>query len=96
MEFSQLNYFRTVARTGNISQAARELSVTQHNLSRSIARLAGELAVHLVQHRTGTVRLNEYCRLVIAGEENAFGELNTCIQTVQRLYENNQKILSLG
>ncbi|MFQ7855877.1 MAG: hypothetical protein ACLRIS_12815 [Flavonifractor plautii] len=28
--------------------------------------------------------------------ENVFGELNTCMQTVQRLYENSQKMLSLG
>ena len=96
MEFSQLNYFRTVARTGNISQAARELFVTQPNLSRSIARLEGELGVPLFEHRKGKVVLNEYGRIFLSGVENAFGELNTCIQTVQRLYENNQNILSLG
>ena len=96
MEFSQLNYFRTVARTGNISQAARELFVTQPNLSRSIARLEGELGVPLFEHRKGKVVLNEYGRIFLSGVENAFGELNACIQTVQRLYENNQNILSLG
>lgn len=96
MEFSQLNYFRTVARTGNISQAARELFVTQPNLSRSISRLEGELGVPLFEHRKGKVVLNEYGRIFLSGVENAFGELNACIQTVQRLYENNQNILSLG
>ncbi len=96
MEFSQLNYFRTVARTGNISQAARELFVTQPNLSRSIARLEEELGVPLFEHRKGKVVLNEYGRVFLSGVENAFGELNACIQTVQRLYENNQNILSLG
>ena len=39
MEFTQLNYFRTVARLGNVSQAARELYVTQPNLSKSIREL---------------------------------------------------------
>ena len=42
MDLSQLHYFRTAARTGNLSQAARELFVTQPNLSRSIARLETE------------------------------------------------------
>ncbi len=45
MDLSQLHYFRTAARTGNLSQAARELFVTQPNLSRSIARLETELGV---------------------------------------------------
>lgn len=96
MEFSQLNYFRTVARTGNISQAARELFVTQPNLSRSIARLEEELGVPLFEHRKGKVVLNEYGRIFLSGVENALGELNTCTQTVQRLYENRQNTLSLG
>lgn len=96
MELSQLNYFRTVARTGNISQAARELFVTQPNLSRSIARLEGELGVPLFEHRKGKVVLNEYGRMFLSGVENVFGELNTCVQTVQRLYESNQNMLSLG
>ena len=96
MEFSQLNYFRTVARTGNISQAARELFVTQPNLSRSIARLEAELGVPLFEHRKGKVVLNEYGRIFLSGVEAAFGELNTCVQTVQRLYENHQNTLSLG
>ena len=96
MDLSQLHYFRTAARTGNLSQAARELFVTQPNLSRSIARLETELGVPLFEHRKGKVVLNEYGRIFLSGVENVFGELNTCMQTVQRLYENSQKMLSLG
>ena len=59
MDLSQLHYFRTAARTGNLSQAARELFVTQPNLSRSIARLETELGVPLFEHRKGKVVLNE-------------------------------------
>ena len=88
MDLSQLHYFRTAARTGNLSQAARELFVTQPNLSRSMARLETELGVPLFEHRKGKVVLNEYGRIFLSGVENVFGELNTCMQTVQRLYEN--------
>lgn len=96
MEFSQLNYFRTVARTGNISQAARELFVTQPNLSRSIARLEEELGVPLFEHRKGKVVLNEYGRIFLSGVDAAFRDLNICVQAVQRLYETHQNTLSLG
>ena len=39
MEFSQLNYFRTVARTGNISQAARELYINRSTFLERMARI---------------------------------------------------------
>ena len=96
VELSQLNYFRVAARTGNISKAAQELFLTQPSLSRSIARLEAELGVPLFEHRKGRVVLNEYGRVFLSGVENALGELATCTQTVRRLYENSQNMLSLG
>lgn len=39
MELTQLKYFQTVAKLGSVSKAAKELYVTQPNLSRSIMRL---------------------------------------------------------
>ena len=96
MEFTQLNYFRTVARLGNVSQAARELYVTQPNLSKSIHRLEAELGVPLFDHRKGKIVLNEYGRIFLASVELCFSELATGKQTIQRLYEAQQNVLSLG
>lgn len=96
MEFTQLNYFRTVARLGNVSQAARELYVTQPNLSKSISRLEAELGVPLFEHRKGKIVLNEYGRIFLASVELSFSELATGKQTIQRLYEAQQNVLSLG
>ena len=96
MEFTQLNYFRTVARLGNVSQAARELYVTQPNLSKSINRLEAELGVPLFDHRKGKIVLNEDGRIFLASVELCFSELATGKQTIQRLYESQQNVLSLG
>ncbi len=96
MDLTQLNYFRTAARTGNLSKAAQELFVTQPNLSRSISRLEEELGVPLFDHRKGKVALNEYGRVFLSSVELAFDQLNTGAQTIRRLYEADQNILSLA
>ena len=60
MDLSQLHYFRTAARTGNLSQAARELFVTQPNLSRSIARLDGRADPEWLLTLLSVLPLNTY------------------------------------
>lgn len=96
MDLTQLNYFRTAARTGNLSKAAQALFVTQPNLSRAISRLEEELEVPLFEHRKGKVTLNEYGRIFLSSVELAFDQLHTGTQTIRRLYEADQNILSLA
>lgn len=96
MDLVQLKYFQTVARTGNVSKAAEKLFVTQPNLSKSIARLEGELGVPLFDHRKGKITLNEYGRVFLSSVEQAFLELESGRQTVLRMYETDQHVLRLG
>jgi DNA-binding transcriptional LysR family regulator len=85
-----------VARTGNITRAARELYISQPNLSKSIARLEEELGVPLFDHRKGHIELNDYGRIFLSSVDIAFSQLNTGTRTIRRLYESNQHILSLA
>lgn len=96
MDFNQLKYFMTVARTGNISRAAQELYVTQPSLSKSIAKLEEELNVPLFRHRKGRIELNEYGSVFLSSVDIAFAQLSSGAQTIQRMYETDQHILSLG
>ncbi len=96
MEFNQLRYFQTVAKTGNVSKASEILFVTQPNISKSIARLEDEIGVQLFDHRKGKITLNEYGRVFLSSVEVAFSELTTGVQTVQRLFETSQGTLSLA
>jgi len=96
MDFNQLRYFQTVARTGNITHAARELYVTQPNLSKSITKLEKELGVPLFDHRKGRIELNDYGRIFLSSVDIAFAQLNSGAQTIRRLYESNQHIISLA
>ena len=96
MDLNQLKNFVTVARTGNISHAAQELYVTQPSLSKSIARLEEELKVPLFPHRKGRIELNEYGSVFLSSVNIAFAQLEAGAQTIQRMYETDQHILSLG
>ena len=96
MELSQLRYFAAVARLGNISRAARELYVTQPNLSKSIARLEEELGVPLFEHRKGKIVLNDYGRCFLASVNLSLGELENGVRSIQRMYDATQNILALG
>ena len=59
MELRQLEYFRTVARHGNISRAAEELFVSQPSISKSIQNLEKELGTPLFDRIGKQVVLNK-------------------------------------
>ena len=96
MDFLQLNYFRAVARHGNMSQAARELYITQPGLSRCISRLEDELGVPLFERRKGKIVLNTYGQLFLANVNLAFDQLEQGTEAVRRLYSKDQNILSIA
>ncbi len=96
MDVTQLRYFQMAAQTGNFSQAARRLYITQPNLSRSIARLEEELGVPLFIHRKGKIQLNDYGRVFLSSVDIVLQQLDTGVRSTQRMYEADQHILSLA
>ncbi|MFC4909686.1 LysR substrate-binding domain-containing protein [Actinomadura gamaensis] len=75
MELNTLAQFLVVARLEHLSRAAEELHVAQPSLSRSIARLEGELGTPLFD-RAGRLRLNDAGKLFRDHVERALGELD--------------------
>jgi DNA-binding transcriptional LysR family regulator len=96
MDLLQLKYFNAIARTGSVSKAARELYITQPSLSRSIAHLEEEIGVPLFNRSKGMIRLNEYGRHFLASVNLAFEELETGMQTVRKMYDTNENVVSLA
>ena len=76
MDLTQLQYFRTVARLENMTQAARELYVSQPTLSQSIARLEDTLGTTLFDRQKGKLRLNEAGRIFLNRIDRAFLEID--------------------
>ena len=96
MDFTFLNYFRTAARLGNLSQAARELYISQPGLSRYLTRLERELGVPLFDRRRGRVELNTYGQVFLANVDRAFDCLDNGLDEIRQLYARDQNILSVA
>ncbi|HEY5878566.1 MAG TPA: LysR family transcriptional regulator [Nakamurella sp.] len=56
MDFRQLEYFRAVVDAGSVSQAAKNLDMTQPPVSLAVAKLERELGVRLLERTAQGVR----------------------------------------
>lgn len=93
MTIEKLRYFVEVARTGSITQAAKNLYVSQPNLSKQIAQMEAECGISLfsrTKHRlelteAGTV-LYEHIHEVPQTVEDAFARARECsLRNARRL-----------
>ena len=76
MNFQQCRYVEVVARVGSFSQAAKELYMTQPNLSCSIKDLENELGVQLFTRSNTGARLTEDGHDFLKYAKRIIGELD--------------------
>ncbi|MDR3541133.1 MAG: LysR family transcriptional regulator [Desulfosporosinus sp.] len=96
MEWTQLQYFQTVAQLEHVTKAAEVLSISQPALSRSIARLEEELGVPLFERQGRTVVLNIYGRIFLNRVKRAIQEITSGQQEIQDLLDPLNGSVSLG
>ena len=96
MELQQLEYFRAVARTEHVTQAAEELAITQPALSRALARLERSLGVALFDHRGRSVKLNRYGRAYLQHVERALAALEEGRRELTDLSDREAGVIAFG
>ncbi|MNO31336.1 HTH-type transcriptional regulator GltC [compost metagenome] len=96
MELLQLQYFLAVARLEHMTEAARNLHVTQSSLSRTIQRLEEDLGVPLFDRVGRKLRLNEFGSRFLRRAERALFELEQGKQELSDLSSAEQGTLELA
>ena len=80
MELTQLKYFLEAAKTENLSQAARDLHISQPSLSKAIQKLEEELGAPLFQRDGRKLRLNQNGKAFLEKTAPAVAQLQAAQQ----------------
>ncbi|MCG7406850.1 LysR substrate-binding domain-containing protein [Paenibacillus sp. ACRRX] len=96
MELLQLQYFLAVARLEHVTEAARNLHVTQSSLSKTIQRLEEDLGVPLFDRSGRKLRLNEFGSSFLRRAERALFELEQGKQELHDLSKREHSTLELA
>ncbi len=96
MELLQIRYFYKVAQLQHMTNAARELHISQPALSKTIRQLEEELGVTLFDRVGKSVRLNEAGSLFLNYAETLLSVLNEARTRMADYIENNAVTVSLS
>jgi DNA-binding transcriptional LysR family regulator len=83
MDWNQLEYFRAVAQTGHVTQASKNLMISQSALSRSIAKLEEELGFVLFDRCGKNIILNSNGHIFLQHVERAIQEIKVGRQIIE-------------
>lgn len=95
-DLHQLEYFVCAARTGNYSQAARELFVTPQAISRSIQLLEARVGVKLFRRASHGIVLTDFGTVFLSGAQAALDSLEALQETAARFRQDTCATLVLG
>jgi DNA-binding transcriptional LysR family regulator len=96
MEFLQLKYFQVVARLEHITNAAKELNVSQPSLSNSIQRLEKKLGIPLFERQGRQIKLNAFGKTYLRRVEQAFLALDEGRREITDMAGLDHGVISLA
>ena len=94
MELRQLEYFRVIAETESIHEAARRLNMSQPPLSYQLKQLEAELNVTLFERTRQGVRLTEAGKLLYDRSANLLEYVKSTEREVAKV--GKKRVLRLG
>lgn len=96
MDFQQLNAFMHLAQTGNISQSAKALNMSQPTLSRHIAQLEQALGQPLINRTHRPMTLTPAGMFFYQHAQKSMNELNELITLTQNFGKSPTDTLTIG
>lgn len=96
MEISQLKYFCALANTRHFTRTARDISISQSALSRSITKLEQELGTPLFKRGSREVLLTSAGERFLVHAERALRELETARQEIADDRDPERGVISLS
>lgn len=84
MELQQLKYFKAVAETGKISDAAESLFMSAPALSTSVSRLEKELGFTLFDRTNNKIMLNQQGKIFLKHVNQVFSSLDAAMHEIQQ------------
>lgn len=96
MELRQLEYFKTVGDTKNLSKTAELLYISQPALSKSISSLEKELGVQLFERRNRKMYLTTYGQIFYHRVSRILKDLNSTVTEIKRVSGQTSSILTIS
>ncbi len=96
MNLLQLQYFRAIARTENISKAARELNVAQPSLSSTLKHLEDEAGCLLFDRKGRRIALNDAGRIMLKCSDEIFNSIENAKSDLAILNGVESKTVSIS
>ena len=91
MNLSVLRYFRAVARSGQMTQAAVELKIAQPAISRAIKRLETEVGQPLFVRHNNRIALNAAGQVLLQATDSILDTWDTAMDDIQHMATNNHQ-----
>ncbi len=85
-----------VARTGHLTEAARDLGVPQPTLSRSLARLSAQVGAPLLLRKGRGIALSRHGRLLAAAADRAVQEVDEAVRRIRADVDPESGLVRLG
>lgn len=96
MDFRQIEYFRAVVEAGSVSQAAKNLNMTQPPVSHAIAKLEGELGVRLLERTAKGVHPTQAGFYLLSKGGRLVADRNRTVETLKLMGEGAVGDLRIG
>jgi DNA-binding transcriptional LysR family regulator len=96
MDLHQLYNFLVLSEVKNVTKAAKTLSLTQSELSKSIARLEEEMGVPLFERNPRGVILNQYGIVFLEYAERAIKEMRDAQNKIKEMIDPEKGVISIG